>query len=50
LHNLLASSPEYLATACPLCKKTFSRLSSVEVKDISELVYDSIPKTVNSEK
>jgi Fe-S oxidoreductase len=44
LNNLMAYSPEYLATACPLCKKTFSKLSTVEVKDISELVYDSIPK------
>ena len=43
LENLLSSSPDILATACPLCKKTFSRFSPVEVKDISELVNDSIP-------
>lgn len=43
LNNLLEYSPEVLATACPLCKKTFAKFSSIEVKDISELVYDSIP-------
>jgi hypothetical protein len=43
LTNLLENAPEILATACPLCKKTFARFSKVEVKDISELVYDSMP-------
>ena len=43
LSNLLESAPEILATACPLCKKTFAKFSPVEVKDIAELVYDSIP-------
>jgi Fe-S oxidoreductase len=43
LDNLLSSSPELLATACPLCKKTFSRLSPVKVKDISEIVYEALP-------
>lgn len=43
LCNLLSSSPDFLATACPLCKKTFSRFSPVEVKDIAELVYEAMP-------
>jgi Fe-S oxidoreductase len=43
LTNLLENDPEVLATACPLCKKTFAKFSQVEVKDIAELVYDSIP-------
>ncbi|HEX7575416.1 MAG TPA: (Fe-S)-binding protein [Candidatus Methanoperedens sp.] len=43
LTNLLENAPEVLATACPLCKKTFAKFSPVDVKDISELVYDSIP-------
>jgi Fe-S oxidoreductase len=43
LKNLLKYSPEIVATGCPLCKKTFSKFSSVDVKDISEIVYESIP-------
>jgi Fe-S oxidoreductase len=43
LTNLLESAPEVLATACPLCKKTFAKFSSVEVKDISELVFSAMP-------
>ncbi len=41
--NLLANNPEMLITSCPLCKKTFAKHSPVEVKDISELVYESMP-------
>jgi len=49
LECLTASSPEVLATACPLCKKTFSKLSGVEVLDIAEMVYKAIPeKTIPS--
>jgi Fe-S oxidoreductase len=31
-----------LVTACPLCKKTFNSGSKIEVKDIAELVAESM--------
>jgi Fe-S oxidoreductase len=36
--ELSADNPDLIATACPLCKKTISRASSIPVKDISEIV------------
>ncbi|MCK9422531.1 MAG: (Fe-S)-binding protein [Bacteroidales bacterium] len=44
LEILLEHEPETLATACPLCKKTFSPHSPVKVMDIAELVYQAIPE------
>jgi len=44
LANCLEGNPEILVTACPLCKKTFAKLSPVEVMDIAELVMEAIPK------
>ncbi len=44
LKNMLTNQPDILATACPLCKKTFEKQSPVEVKDIAELVYQALPK------
>lgn len=44
LANYLKGDPEILVTACPLCKKTFAKLSPVEVVDIAELVMEAIPK------
>jgi Fe-S oxidoreductase len=41
---LMKDKPEILATACPLCKKTFSKQAEIEVKDIAELVYQAIPR------
>ncbi|OFX72809.1 MAG: hypothetical protein A2X12_05940 [Bacteroidetes bacterium GWE2_29_8] len=35
-------SPDYLVTSCPLCKKSFSRLNSIETKDIAEIVAENI--------
>ena len=43
LKGMMKNQPEIIATACPLCKKTFSKHSDVEVKDIAELVYNAIP-------
>jgi len=43
LQFLLAKDPDLLVTACPLCKKTFTKHSKTEVMDIAELVYNSIP-------
>ncbi|MCD4769554.1 MAG: hypothetical protein K8R35_05245, partial [Bacteroidales bacterium] len=39
--ELTISNPDYLATACPLCKKTFGKVSNEaesEIKDIAEIV------------
>lgn len=36
LNILLKPSPDKLITACPLCKKTFAKSSSVEVLDVAE--------------
>lgn len=38
LNILLANNPDYLVTACPLCKKTFQPGSIVPVLDLAELV------------
>jgi Fe-S oxidoreductase len=40
--NLTINNPDILATACPLCKKTFSGVTSTRVADISEIVAESI--------
>ncbi|WP_372931906.1 (Fe-S)-binding protein [Mariniphaga sediminis] len=37
--------PDVLATACPLCKKTFARHRGIEVMDIAEIVVSSIRKS-----
>jgi Fe-S oxidoreductase len=39
---LTLGNPDILATACPLCKKTFSGATSTKVSDISEIVAESI--------
>lgn len=44
-NELTASCPDILATACPLCKKTFSSATSVKVSDISEIVAEALTKT-----
>ena len=38
LKALSVSSPDAIVTACPLCKSTFNRYSSVPVLDIAEVV------------
>ncbi|MCK7537562.1 MAG: (Fe-S)-binding protein [Marinilabiliales bacterium] len=35
--ELTKPNPDVIATACPLCKKTFIKVSSVQVLDIAEL-------------
>lgn len=42
LHILLKQEPDVLATACPLCKKTFVKGVDTQVKDIAEIVADSL--------
>jgi Fe-S oxidoreductase len=43
LAGYMEGNPEILVTACPLCKKTFAKHSTVDVLDIAELVEDAIP-------
>ena len=42
LKILLEPEPDMLVTACPLCKKTFDNDSDVPVKDLAEVIADSL--------
>jgi Fe-S oxidoreductase len=42
--ELTKGNPDILATACPLCKKTFSAATETRVADISEIVAEAIIK------
>ncbi len=41
VEDYLQYKPDILATACPMCKKTFARNRNIKVLDISEIVVDS---------
>jgi len=47
IKTLTKDSPSTIVTACPLCKKTFSRMSPVKVADIAELVAMALPVKKN---
>jgi Fe-S oxidoreductase len=40
--ELTKQNPDYLATACPLCKKTLAPVSKSKVADIAEIVAEAI--------
>jgi len=40
--ELTKGNPDFLATACPLCKKTFSAATETRVADISEIVAEAL--------
>jgi Fe-S oxidoreductase len=40
--ELTKENPDILATACPLCKKTFSSVTHTRVADISEIVAEAL--------
>jgi Fe-S oxidoreductase len=40
--ELTKGKPDILATACPLCKKTFSSATETKVSDISEIVAEAL--------
>ena len=40
--ELTTGNPDILATACPLCKKTFSAATQTRVADISEIVAEAL--------
>jgi Fe-S oxidoreductase len=49
LEMLTKPNPDVLATACPLCKKTFAGGNRTKVKDIAEIVAENFEKSVNFE-
>lgn len=42
LQNLLAPQPDLVATACPMCKKAFTRGQELPVKDVAEIVAERL--------
>ena len=42
VNELTKNTPDILATACPLCKKTFSAVTATRVADISEIVAEAL--------
>ena len=44
VNDLMFNNPDEIVTACPLCLKTFARISPVQVKDIAEVVVNQITK------
>ena len=42
LDEYLSYQPDMLATACPLCKKTFAKSNKLPVHDIAEIIYMAI--------
>jgi len=42
IKRLTASKPDIVATSCPLCKKTFSKVSKTRVADIAEIIAEEI--------
>ncbi len=45
LEMLTKNNPDILATACPMCKKSFTQGNGVKVKDIAEIVADNLEIT-----
>ena len=44
LEVLTAPDPDIIATACPLCKKTFANGNKIKVQDIAEIVMEHLEK------
>ena len=42
VEKLTSNHPDVLATACPACKKAFSETQMIEIKDLAEIVADSL--------
>lgn len=42
VENLMYKNPDMIATACPMCKKAFNHATTINVKDIAEIVADNI--------
>ena len=50
VRKLTAENPDILATACPLCKKTLSKVTDTRVADIAEIVADEISEIQKKKK
>lgn len=50
IRTLMAHGPDRVATACPLCKKTLQKRSTVPVKDIAEILMAAIDRGKPAEK
>jgi Fe-S oxidoreductase len=48
--ELTRKDPDYLATACPLCKKTLAPVTKSKVADISEIVAEALVIPSNTKK
>jgi len=48
LDEYMKYKPDMLATACPLCKKTFSKSNKLPVHDISEIIYMAIKQNAKA--
>jgi Fe-S oxidoreductase len=42
LENLQTGNPDLICTACPMCKKAFTRATEAKVMDVAELVSQRI--------
>jgi Fe-S oxidoreductase len=42
LRNLTDAHPDFIATACPLCKKAFQHSTTQPIKDVAELVVENL--------
>ncbi|HPF52499.1 MAG TPA: (Fe-S)-binding protein [Draconibacterium sp.] len=49
VEDYLQYQPDVLATACPMCKKTFSRHPGLKVQDISEMVVNALQNNSGQE-
>ncbi|OFX41444.1 MAG: hypothetical protein A2X08_02170 [Bacteroidetes bacterium GWA2_32_17] len=50
--QLLKGNPEMLITACPLCKKSLGKFSTIDIKDIAEVIANRMEndKTIKESK
>ena len=44
LEKYQAYHPDQLITACPLCKKTFSKGTDIKVRDLAEIVWEGVSR------
>ena len=42
VESLMYKNPDLIATACPMCKKAFNHATTLQVKDIAEIVAENI--------
>jgi len=50
LEELGSENPDYLVTACPLCKKTFASANTLPIADLSEIVANALVSVKQEEQ